>query len=70
MTASEMQHFILNAPLVLGDLIPKNDGQLKLFVLLGKIVALALQYCIIEADSETMELLVKRHHKLYGTVIL
>ena len=66
MSASEMTSFVLNAPLIFGDLITnKQDKHWKLFKLLRKILILSLKRSITTSDICDMKQVVSEHHTLY-----
>lgn len=66
MTASEMMGFVLNAPLIFGDLIKdQTNKHWKLFKLLRSILILSLKNSITTSDIKSMKRLVTEHHKLY-----
>jgi hypothetical protein len=64
-TASEMICFIEFLPLMIGDLIPRDDKTWELFLLLSQIVEIMTKYEIDIEETIHLDDLVARHHKLY-----
>lgn len=66
MSASEMLSFVLNAGLLLGDLLTNcNDRHWKLFILLRKILSITLQHSVTDSTEDLLENLINEHHMLY-----
>jgi hypothetical protein len=65
MTASEMHCFIILLPMMIGDLIPKDNRIWNFFLIFSKIVAIVTSYSITDDDTKQLDDLVTKHHEEY-----
>lgn len=65
MSASEMKHFILNAALIFGNLIPEGNKHWELYLLLRKILHIVLTIYVTPNMPNELSELVKKFNTLY-----
>lgn len=65
MSASELKHFILNAALIFGHLIPEGNKHWKLYIILRKILHIVMANCITPDISNNLSVLTMEFNKLY-----
>lgn len=65
MSASEMQCFIHYLPLMISDLVDKNDSVWKFLIILSELIDACLQPSFTEIDLVALEELIKNHHEQY-----
>lgn len=68
MTARESLHFINFLPLLIGDLIPRNNSHWKLLILLVEMVDLLLKPSYTLAELDHLQNVISKHHMLYKSL--
>lgn len=63
MSASELKHFILNAALIFGHLVPEGNKHWKLYILLRKIFHIVMANCITPGMSNNLSVLTMEFNK-------
>lgn len=64
-SASEMCIFSINFAALIGDLVPQNDTLWTLYILLRKILPIAMSEIVSDKMSNLLVDLVRTHHETY-----
>jgi hypothetical protein len=64
-SASEMLTFVLNLPFIIGDLVPEDRKEWKLYILLRRLISVCFERSIYSNSHLNLRQLTKEHHDLF-----